>query len=50
MATFIGVHNGLALSSIDLCGSDEQRERWLPKMRSMARGKPAQRPEVQLAG
>lgn len=35
MATFIGVHNGLALSSIDLCGSDEQRERWLPKMRSM---------------
>jgi glutaryl-CoA dehydrogenase len=35
MATFFGVHNGLALSSVDLCGSDEQRERWLPKMRSM---------------
>ena len=35
MATFFGVHAGLALSSIDLCGSDEQRERWLPAMRRM---------------
>ncbi|MDL5155956.1 acyl-CoA dehydrogenase family protein [Actinomycetospora termitidis] len=35
MATFFGVHGGLALSSIDLCGSDEQKERWLPAMRRM---------------
>jgi glutaryl-CoA dehydrogenase len=35
MATFFAVHNGLALSSIDLCGSDEQKERWLPAMRRM---------------
>ncbi|MFP5070039.1 acyl-CoA dehydrogenase family protein [Pseudonocardia nantongensis] len=35
MATFFGVHAGLALSSIDLCGSDEQKQRWLPAMRRM---------------
>jgi glutaryl-CoA dehydrogenase len=35
IATFLGVHNGLALSSIDMCASPEQKERWLPKMRSM---------------
>ncbi|RZT86633.1 glutaryl-CoA dehydrogenase [Pseudonocardia sediminis] len=35
MATFFGVHTGLALSSIDLCGSEEQKERWLPAMRRM---------------
>ncbi|GLZ53608.1 acyl-CoA dehydrogenase family protein [Actinomycetospora sp. NBRC 106378] len=35
MATFFGVHGGLALSSIDLCGSEEQKERWLPAMRRM---------------
>jgi glutaryl-CoA dehydrogenase len=31
-ATFWGVHNGLAMGSIYHCGSDEQRERWLPPM------------------
>ncbi|ALE73382.1 Glutaryl-CoA dehydrogenase [Pseudonocardia sp. Ae168_Ps1] len=37
MATFFGVHAGLALTSIDLCGSEEQKERWLPAMRRMER-------------
>ncbi len=35
IATFMGVHGGLAMGSIDLCGSDEQRERWLPSMARM---------------
>lgn len=35
MATFFGVHAGLALTSIDLCGSQEQKDRWLPAMRRM---------------
>ena len=35
IATFMGVHGGLAMGSIDLCGSDEQRERWLPAMARM---------------
>jgi len=30
--TFFGVHSGLAMGSIGLLGSDEQRERWLPAM------------------
>lgn len=32
-----GVHSGLAMRSIALCGSDEQRERWLPAMARMER-------------
>ncbi len=32
MATFYGVHSGLAMGSVVLLGSDEQRERWLPDM------------------
>ncbi len=35
MGTFMGVHGGLAMGSIHLCGSDEQRERWLPPMARM---------------
>ena len=35
IATFMGVHGGLAMGSIDLCGSEEQRERWLPAMARM---------------
>lgn len=31
-ATFFGVHSGLASGSIYLCGSEEQKQRWLPKM------------------
>ena len=32
IATFYGVHSGLAMGSIYLCGSEEQRQRWLPDM------------------
>lgn len=32
IATFHGVHSGLAMGSIQLCGSEEQKERWLPAM------------------
>lgn len=31
-ATFFGVHSGLAMGSIFLCGSDEQKQKWLPPM------------------
>ncbi|WP_037359335.1 acyl-CoA dehydrogenase family protein [Amycolatopsis orientalis] len=31
-ATFFGVHTGLAMGSIYLCGSEEQKQRWLPAM------------------
>src|SRR5215471_9694168 len=37
ISTFMGVHSGLAMGSIYLCGSDEQRQRWLPQMASMAK-------------
>src|SRR5579859_4542035 len=37
MATFVGVHGGLAMGSIYLCGSEEQKERWLPAMARMER-------------
>jgi glutaryl-CoA dehydrogenase len=32
IATFYGVHSGLAMGSIYLCGSEEQKQRWLPPM------------------
>src|SRR5215475_4730006 len=32
IATFHGVHSGLAMGSIYLCGSDKQKARWLPLM------------------
>jgi glutaryl-CoA dehydrogenase len=32
IATFRGVHSGLAMGSIYLCGSEEQKRRWLPPM------------------
>ncbi len=35
ISTFFGVHSGLAMGSIYLCGSDEQKEEWLPKMQRM---------------
>lgn len=31
-ATFVGVQSGLAMGSIDVGGSPEQREQWLPRM------------------
>src|SRR6266568_1691598 len=35
IATFFGVHSGLAMGSIYLCGSDEQKHQWLPPMARM---------------
>ena len=35
IGTFFGVHGGLAMGSIYLCGSEEQKERWLPEMARM---------------
>jgi glutaryl-CoA dehydrogenase len=35
MSTFMGVHSGLAMGSIYLCGSQEQKQRWLPPMARM---------------
>ncbi|MGY1718448.1 MULTISPECIES: acyl-CoA dehydrogenase family protein [unclassified Blastococcus] len=35
ISTFMGVHGGLAMGSIYLCGSEEQKERWLPAMARM---------------
>jgi glutaryl-CoA dehydrogenase len=32
MATFYGVHSGLAMGSIYLCGSEAQKDQWLPAM------------------
>jgi glutaryl-CoA dehydrogenase len=32
IATFFGVHSGLAMGSIYLCGSEEQKQHWLPPM------------------
>ena len=37
LGTFLGVHAGLAMQSIALCGSEEQRERWLPDMATLRR-------------
>ncbi|HEX2109225.1 MAG TPA: acyl-CoA dehydrogenase family protein [Rubrobacteraceae bacterium] len=33
--TFFGVHSGLAMSTIEILGSEEQKERWLPPMARM---------------
>jgi glutaryl-CoA dehydrogenase len=35
IATFFGVQSGLAMGSIFICGSEEQKQRWLPKMQKM---------------
>jgi glutaryl-CoA dehydrogenase len=35
IATFHGVHNGLAMGSLYLCGSEEQKQEWLPRMARM---------------
>jgi len=32
VTTFFGVHSGLAMTSIGMLGSEEQRQRWLPSM------------------
>ena len=33
--TFFGVHSGLAMGTIEICGSEEQKEKWLPPMARM---------------
>ncbi len=35
LGTFLGVHAGLAMQSIAMCGSEEQKQRWLPAMATM---------------
>ncbi len=35
ISTFYGVHGGLAMGSVHLCGSEEQKQRWLPAMARM---------------
>lgn len=35
ISTFFGVHSGLAMGSIYLCGSEEQKQKWLPPMQKM---------------
>lgn len=35
LTTFFGVHSGLAMGSIYLLGSEQQKEEWLPQMQKM---------------
>jgi glutaryl-CoA dehydrogenase len=35
VCTFFGVHSGLAMSSLAMLGSEEQKQRWLPAMARM---------------
>jgi glutaryl-CoA dehydrogenase len=35
VSTFIGVHTGLSMGSIYVCGSEEQKQKWLPPMAAM---------------
>ncbi|MEZ4803735.1 MAG: acyl-CoA dehydrogenase family protein [Gelidibacter sp.] len=35
VSTFFGAHSGLAMGSIYLCGSEEQKQKWLPKMQKL---------------
>jgi glutaryl-CoA dehydrogenase len=37
LGVFLGVHAGLAMLSIAMCGSEEQKARWLPDMARMAK-------------
>jgi glutaryl-CoA dehydrogenase len=37
LGVFLGVHAGLAMQSIAMCGSDEQKARWLPDMARMTK-------------
>lgn len=35
ISTFFGVQSGLAMGSIYLCGSEQQKQEWLPKMQKL---------------
>ena len=37
LGVFLGVHAGLAMESIAMCGSEEQKARWLPDMAQMSK-------------
>ncbi len=37
ISTFYGVHTGLAMGSIYLCGSEEQKRKWLPPMAALSK-------------
>jgi glutaryl-CoA dehydrogenase len=37
LGTFVGVHAGLAMQSIAMLGSEEQKQRWLPGMAALER-------------
>jgi glutaryl-CoA dehydrogenase len=37
LGVVLGVHSGLAMRSIALCGSEEQKARWLPEMATMGK-------------
>jgi glutaryl-CoA dehydrogenase len=37
LGVFLGVHAGLAMTSIAMCGSEEQKARWLPDMARMTK-------------
>lgn len=37
ISTFFGVQSGLAMGSIYLCGSEEQKEEWLPSMQKLGK-------------
>jgi glutaryl-CoA dehydrogenase len=37
LGVFLGVHAGLAMMSVAMCGSEEQKRRWLPDMARMAK-------------
>src|SRR6185437_2679153 len=37
LGVVLGVHSGLAMQSIALCGSEEQKARWLPEMATMSK-------------
>jgi len=38
--TFFGVHSGLAMGSIDMLGSEEQKQRWLPPWPGLKKSAP----------
>src|SRR3954467_12511335 len=38
-STFVGVHNGLAMGSIYIDGSEEQKQKWLPPMAPLDQGR-----------
>ena len=41
VCTFFGVHSGLAMHSISMLGSEEQKQHWLPPWRAWRRSEPS---------